>query len=360
MPPEGGAASGRPDPDAPSVPALAGAGVPGVLLVNLGTPEAPTAAALRRYLAEFLADPRVVELPRWLWLPVQHGIVLLVRPARSAEMYARIWTPEGSPLLANSAALARALESRLSRSPGNAVPVELGMRYGQPGIDAAVAKLLERGADRLVVLPLYPQYSASTTGSAFDRLAAVLCARRRVPGMTFIDGYHDAPGYIAAVAASIREFRAAHGKGERLLFSFHGVPARMVEQGDPYLAQCRRTASLVARELGLADDEWEVAFQSRVGTQKWLTPYTDELIEAWGRQGMQKLDVVCPGFAVDCLETLEEVRLRYGELFERTGGGELRYVPALNDRADHVELLAALVAAHGALPEGRATGDGAR
>lgn len=330
-------------------------GPPGVLLVNLGTPEAPTPAALRSYLAEFLSDPRVVDLPRWLWQPVLHGVILRVRPARSAEMYRRIWTPEGSPLYVNSLALARALEARLA-SAGAAVPVELGMTYGRPAIGEAIARLGQRGAKRLVVLPLFPQYSGSTTGAVFDGVTAVLRQRRRVPAFTFIDEYHEGPGYVAAIAASIREFRVRHGAGEMLLFSFHGLPARMVERGDPYLAQCHRTAALVAEALALPEAQWKLAFQSRVGTQKWLEPYTDETIADWGKQGMQKLDVVCPGFAVDCLETLEEVRLRYGELFRASGGGELRYVPALNDRADHVEFLAGLLAAHGALPDRHAGG----
>lgn len=346
--PEEASPSGRAAADASS-------GAPGVLLVNLGTPEAPTPAALRRYLAEFLSDPRVVDLPRWLWLPVLHGVILRVRPARSAEMYRRIWTPDGSPLYVNSLALARALEGRLAAA-GAAVPVELGMTYGRPAIGEAVARLGERGAERLVVLPLFPQYSGSTTGAVFDRVTAALRQRRRVPACTFIDEYHQHPGYVAAIAASIREFRSRHGTGDRLLFSFHGLPVRMVERGDPYLAQCRRTAALVADALALPKAQWELAFQSRVGTQKWLEPYTDETIADWGKQGMQKLDVVCPGFAVDCLETLEEVRLRYGELFRASGGGELRYVPALNDRADHVEVLAGLLAAQGALPDRHAGG----
>lgn len=330
-------------------------GPPGVLLVNLGTPEAPTPAALRRYLAEFLSDPRVVDLPRWLWWPVLHGVILRVRPARSAEMYRRIWTPEGSPLFVNSLALARALEARLA-APGAPVPVELGMTYGGPSIDEAVARLGERGAARLLVLPLFPQYSGATTGAVFDGLTAVLRRLSRVPAFTFIDEYHAHPGYVAAVAASIREFRARHGAGDKLLFSFHGLPARMAERGDPYAGQCRRTAARVAEALELPEAEWQVAYQSRIGTQKWLEPYTDETITDWGKQGMQKLDVVCPGFAVDCLETLEEVRLRYGELFRASGGGELRYVPALNDRADHVAFLAGLLAAHGALPDRHAGG----
>lgn len=326
------------------------ADAPGVLIVNVGTPDAPTPAAVRRYLAQFLSDPRVVELPRWLWLPVLHGFVLRVRPARSAAMYRRIWTPEGSPMLLNSVNLVRAVEQRLCRRAAATVPVELGMSYGKPGIGTALQKLAARGARRIVVLPLFPQYAASTTASVFDQVTSLLRRRRRTPGFVFIDDYHDAPGYIAALAASIREFRARHGAGERLLFSFHGLPARMVEKGDPYLDQCRRTATLVAGALGLAVDDWQIAFQSRVGAQEWLRPYTDETIESWGKMGMQRIDAVCPGFAVDCLETLEEVRLRYGELFQQSGGGELRYIPALNERGDHVEFLADLIAGRAAEP----------
>lgn len=332
-----------------------------MLVVNLGTPDAPTAAALRRFLGEFLSDPRVVELPRWLWRPVLHGFVLRFRPARSAGMYRRIWTPEGSPMLLESQRLVRAIGERLSALAEGTVPVELGMTYGNPGIGPALEKLVAAGARRLVVLPLFPQYAASTTASVFDRVTASLSRRRRVPGFVFIDGYHDAPAYIAAVAASIREFRAREGAGERLLFSFHGLPASMVERGDPYAEQCRRTAALVAELLELTENDWQVAFQSRVGAGEWLKPYTDETIGSWGRMGMQRVDAVCPGFAVDCLETLEEVRLRYGELFRASGGGELRYIPALNDRPDHVRFLAELVAGHAAEPPaGRRHAGGAR
>ncbi|HEX2138330.1 MAG TPA: ferrochelatase [Woeseiaceae bacterium] len=316
----------------------------GVLVVNLGTPDAPTPAALRRYLRQFLSDTRVVELPPWLWFPVLHGFVLRVRPARSAAMYRQIWTERGSPLLFHSLDLARALQAALTQRLDRRVVVELGMSYGKPSIDSALQKLEEQGAGRIVALPLYPQYAASTTGSAFDRLARALAARRRVPGVTFIDQYHDETGYIAAIAGSVREFRERYGRGERLLFSFHGLPRRMVEKGDPYAEQCRTTAKLVAEALGLGQDEWEVAFQSRVGRQAWLEPYTEDTIASWGRKGMQKVDAVCPGFAVDCLETLEEVRLRYAEAFNAAGGGELRYIPALNERPEHVEFLGGLIA----------------
>ena len=316
----------------------------GVLVVNLGTPDAPTPAAVRRYLAEFLSDPRVVELPAWAWRPVLFGVVLRVRPARSAALYAKIWTERGSPLLTHTLDLARGLEETLGQRLQRCVAVEAGMSYGRPSIGEALRKLEQRGARQVVVLPLYPQYAGSTTGSAFDRVARSLAGRRRVPGVTFIADYHAEPGYIDAVAASIREFRERHGRGERLLFSFHGLPQRMADRGDPYATQCRTTAALVAERLGLGDNEWDIAFQSRFGRQAWLEPYTEETVTSWGRKGMQKIDAVCPGFAVDCLETLEEVRLRYAEAFTAAGGGELRYIPALNARPQHVECLGDLIA----------------
>ncbi len=320
--------------------------VPGVLVINLGTPDAPTARALRRYLAQFLSDPRVVELPPWAWRPILHGVVLRVRPARSAALYRKIWTEQGSPLLAHTRELARGLQAELRERLGRRVVVEPGMSYGNPSIGAALQKLRERGAGPIVALPLYPQYSGSTTGSAFDRVTRALSAWRRVPGMTFIDEYHAEPGYIDALAGSIREFRERQGRGERLLFSFHGLPRRMAEKGDPYPDHCRTTAQLVAQRLELGENEWEVAFQSRFGRQAWLEPYTEETLASWGRKGMQMVDAVCPGFAVDCLETLEEVRLRYAETFREAGGGELRYIPALNARPEHVGFLGGLIARH--------------
>lgn len=325
----------------------------GVLVVNLGTPDAPTPSALRRYLAQFLSDRRVVELPRWLWRPVLHGFVLRVRPARSAALYRKIWTEQGSPLLVHSRELARSLQAELTTRLNRRVIVELGMSYGSPSVDGALQNLDEQGAGRIVVLPLYPQYAGSTTGSAFDRVMRALSGRRRVPGVTFIDEYHDEPGYIGAIAGSISEYREQHGRGERLLFSFHGLPRRMAEKGDPYAGQCRATAQLVAERLKLGENEWEVAFQSRIGRQAWLEPYTEETIASWGRKGMQKVDAVCPGFAVDCLETLEEVRLRYADALRAAGGGELRYIPALNARPEHVEFLGGLVARCAAAEPGR-------
>lgn len=317
----------------------------GVLLVNLGTPDEPTTGAVRRYLNEFLSDPRVVEAPRWLWWFVLHGYILRVRPARSAAAYRKIWTEAGSPLLVNSRAVTAAIGRRLAATLPFPVAVELAMSYGSPGIGPVLGKLLAAKLRRLVVLPLYPQYAASTTGSVFDAVAHELSRRRYIPALRFINGYYDAPGYIAALANSISGFREHNGRGERLLFSFHGLPRRMVDAGDPYRDQCMATARLVARALRLDEGEWQVSFQSRVGRQEWLRPYTDETLQEWGEKRMGRIDVICPGFAADCLETLEEIAMQNAELYATAGGGELRYIPALNAREDHVTFLSALAAA---------------
>lgn len=315
----------------------------GILLVNLGTPDAPTTGAVRRYLAEFLADPRVVEAPRWLWRLILHGYVLRVRPRRSAAAYRRIWTEHGSPLLLYSLELAAALERSLASRLAGEVHVALGMSYGAPRIDRALASLCERGVSRLVVLPLYPQYSGSTTGSVFAAVTRALSKRRWIPELRFINHYHDATGYIAAVAAGVRRFREEHGSGERLLFSFHGLPQSMLEAGDPYHCQCRKTARLVAEALELSDGDWHIAFQSRVGRAEWLRPYCDETLIEWGKEKLGTIDVVCPGFAVDCLETLEEIAMQNAGLYTAAGGGELRYIPALNAGDDHVSFLSRLI-----------------
>jgi ferrochelatase len=316
----------------------------GVLVVNLGTPEAPTPAAVRRYLTQFLSDPRVVELPRWLWWPVLYGYILRVRPARSAVAYRKVWTTEGSPLLVHTTALAESIREKLSTLLTGKVIVRPAMSYGQPSIRAALDDLFRQGVTRIVVLPLYPQYSSSTSGSVFEEVTRLLSRRRFVPGFRFVSHYYDSPGYVEAVAASIREFRQRHGGGERLLFSFHGLPLSMVEKGDPYYRQCLESAQLVAEALGLPDSEWRVSFQSRVGREEWLRPYTDETLQQWGEQRMGKIDVACPGFAVDCLETLEEIAMQNAERFRAAGGGELRYIPALNTRDDHSTFLSRLIA----------------
>lgn len=315
----------------------------GVLLVNLGTPDAPTTPAVRRYLREFLSDPRVVEAPRFLWWLVLRGFILRVRPARSAAAYRKIWTDEGSPLLVHTLALANALQTKLAAGRGQVIVVRAGMSYGRPSIPGALQELTDAGASRIVVLPLYPQYSNSTSGSVFAAVTSELSRYRAVPELRFINSYYDFPGYAEALAASVRDAWQRTGRGERLLFSFHGLPRSMVDKGDPYYRQCLDTAQRVAGLLQLANDEWQVGFQSRVGREEWLRPYTDETLQQWGERGMGKVDVLCPGFAVDCLETLEEIAMQNAELFAAAGGGELRYIPALNNREDHVSLLCRIV-----------------
>lgn len=315
----------------------------GVLLANLGTPDAPTAPALKVYLREFLSDPRVIELPRWKWKIILNLFVLTTRPAKSAEAYKEVWTDEGSPLLLIARGQARKVAALLHEKYGNPVHVELGMRYGNPSIESALDKLQEKSCRRIVVLPLYPQYSATTTASTFDAVVAALGKRRWVPELRTIHQYHDEPLYIDALARSIREKWDADGEPEKLLFSFHGIPQRYFDHGDPYFCHCQKTARLVAEALQLADDQWQVCFQSRFGKEPWLQPYTDETLKAWGKAGLKSVDVVCPGFSADCLETIEEIDQENREYFEEAGGGQYRYLPCLNERDDHAAALAAVL-----------------
>jgi ferrochelatase len=320
----------------------------GILIANLGTPDAPTTSAVRRFLKQFLWDPRVVELPRPLWWLVLNGIILRFRPSRSAEAYREIWTDDGSPLLLYSNALAEGLSQSLEQHAPGFYRVELGMSYSSPSIDEAIDKLQRAGARRLLVLPLYPQYSGTTTASVFDFVTSKLRKMRWIPELRFVNQYHDTPEYIEALAASIREYWQEHGRGAHLLFSFHGVPRYTLEGGDPYHCQCQKTGRLVAAALGLGKDEWTLSFQSRVGRAEWLRPYTDETVTELGRKKIGRLDVVCPGFATDCLETLEEIAMQNADFFTEAGGEELQYIPCLNARDDHVALLARLVEQHAA------------
>lgn len=308
----------------------------GILLVNLGSPDAPTPAALRRYLKEFLWDPRVVEAPRVLWWLVLNGIILNTRPAKSAKKYAGVWTPEGSPLLAITRRQAEALSARLG------LPVEPAMRYGNPSVAAGIERLMAAGIGRILVLPLYPQYSATTTASVFDAVADALKARRVLPALRFVDDYHDHPAYIDALAASVREHWCAGDRGERLVVSFHGIPKRYADAGDPYPERCAGTARLLAEALGLREDEWLMTFQSRFGREEWLQPYTDVTLARIAGEGVRSVDVICPGFAADCLETLEEIADENREVFLKAGGEGFRYVPALNERQEHIAALADL------------------
>lgn len=314
----------------------------GLLITNLGTPDAPVKAALRTYLKEFLWDPRVVEMPRWKWWLILNGIILNTRPARSAEAYREVWTEQGSPLMLHSRSQHKGLQALLDAD----VEVELAMRYGNPSIASGLRALREKGCSRILVLPLYPQYSATTTGSTFDAVADELKAWRRVPDLRMVSSYHDHTGYIDALAASVRRHWQAQGRGERLLISFHGIPRRYFDQGDPYPCYCRKTGRLLAEALELKEGEWKVSYQSRFGKEPWITPYTDETLRQWGGEGLAQVDVICPGFSSDCLETIEEIGVENRDYFVQAGGGELRYIPALNDDAAHLDALADIARTH--------------
>jgi len=318
----------------------------GILLVNLGTPAAPTTGAVRRYLREFLSDPRVVEIPRAAWLPILHGVILNVRPAKSARKYASIWTPEGSPLMVHTARQAARVRERLQATVRQPVEVAFAMRYGEPSIPATIDRLTAAGVDRLLVVPLYPQYAASTTASVQDRLFATLSRLRNVPEPRVVRHFHDDPGYIRAVAAGVRRHWAAHGRGDRLLMSFHGLPRYTLDRGDPYFCECHKTARLLAAELGLSEAEWRITFQSRFGRAKWLEPYTTVVLDELARGGTRRVDVVCPGFVADCLETLEEIGAEAREAFVHAGGEALSLAPCLNDADDWIDALTALVLRH--------------
>ena len=315
----------------------------GVLLVNLGTPSAPTAAGIRPFLRRFLADPRVVELPRWLWLPLLHGVILPFRPRRTAQNYSKIWSDEGSPLWVQCRRLTERLNERAARS-GHPVVYRFALSYSEPFIDEALDDLRRHGCRAVTVLPLYPQYAGSTTGAVFAAVTRCLNRWRWVPALHFVGGYADHPLYIEAVAASIRHHRDRRGRDAKaraepkLLFSFHGTPHRSLLQGDPYHCQCHKSARLVAAELKLAADDWQLSFQSRFGGAPWLQPYTDEALLKLARAG-EAVEVVCPGFSVDCVETLEEIALAGKEKFFAAGGAGFDYIPALNDGEEHLRLL---------------------
>jgi ferrochelatase len=316
-----------------------------VVLCNLGTPEAPTPAAVRRYLAEFLSDPRVVEIPRLIWLPILHGIVLRVRPGRSARKYARIWTPQGSPLKVWTERQAMLLEGYLGQR-GHRVIVRHAMRYGAPPIATVLDEAKAAGADRILVLPLYPQYAASTTASIGDALAAWLRRIRNVPEIRFVKHYHDDPGYIDAIAQRINEHWRVHGRPDKLVLSFHGLPRRSLALGDPYHCECLKTSRLVGERLKVREDFVVVTFQSRFGRAAWLQPYTEPTLVALARAGVAHVDVFCPGFTSDCLETLDEIDHEARAAFLAAGGKEFGYVPCLNDQHEWLAALAGIAMRH--------------
>ena len=312
----------------------------GVLLVNLGTPDAPTTKALRKYLRQFLSDPRVVESPRWKWLPILYGIVLPFRSPRSAAAYRKIWTKEGSPLMQNCLAQQRAVADVFADTP---VSVSLGMSYGSPSIAQALRELAAQHCRRIVVLPMYPQYAGSTTGSVFVDVTRELARWRAVPHLRFIAAYGDDERYITALADSILEHWKTHERPDKLLFSFHGTPLKMLTDGDPYHCLCHKTARLTAQKLDLRDDEWMVTFQSRFGRDRWLSPPTDETLQTLAGDGARHVQVVCPGFSADCLETLEEIAGENCEYFLEGGGESFSYIPALNASSSHIDFLTALI-----------------
>lgn len=315
----------------------------GLLLLNLGTPDAPTPSAVRKYLAEFLSDPRVIDYPRWLWLPLLYGVILRVRPRRSARAYASIWTSDGSPLLVNSRALAEKVGVACAL---DGFRVELAMCYGNPSVAATIEKLAASGVRRLLVLPLYPQYSATSTAAALDRVFDALKRLRWMPEVRTIGDYHVEPAYMSALAQSVETYWREHGRGDRLLLSFHGIPERYVKGGDPYEAQCLATAQSLRAMLGMNEESLVVSFQSRVGRERWLGPYTDELLARLAHEGVERLQVLCPGFSVDCLETLEEIALRGRDQFLGAGGKRLDYIPALNSSDAHVAAMCDLILRH--------------
>lgn len=317
----------------------------GVLLTNTGTPDAPTPKAVRRYLKEFLSDKRIVQIPRVIWLPLLYGFILTLRPRWSAKMYQKIWTPEGSPLRVNMQKLPPLLQSALAKKNAAQFAIEIGMNYGNPTIHQALENLRQKDVDKILVLPLYPQYSNVTTASSLDRVKKGMKNWQAAP-LSAIEDYADNPNYIRAVASSIQSKWLHEGTPQHLLISFHGIPERCIEKGDPYKTRCERTAQLIAKEMKLPDEKWTLCFQSRFGYAKWLKPSTQILLAELPARELKEIDVVCPGFPVDCLETLEEIALRGEETFFAAGGKSLRYIPALNDGEMHIEMLAGLILNH--------------
>ena len=309
----------------------------GVLLVNLGTPDVPNKTNVGQFLTEFLSDPRVVDMPRWFWIPLLRLVILPLRKGRITAAYKKIWLDSGSPLMVYSEALCEGLQNLLADN----AKVRLAMRYGEPDIRSRLVSLRDEGVGKLIVLPLYPQYSVTTTESVFDEVKAVLAELGWEPELHLVRHYYDEPGWVHSIAGSIRNFQLQHGKAEKLLFSMHGIPQRLVDAGDPYEQQCRQSVSAVAEVLNLKD-EYQITFQSRVGREAWLQPYTDEVIKNLAESGIKHIQVISPGFSVDCLETLEEIAIRYRDLFLAAGGEKFEYIPALNDSEAHVNVLASV------------------
>lgn len=311
----------------------------GVLLVNLGSPDAPTPKALRKYLAQFLSDPRVVEIPRWIWKPVLHGVILNTRPVKSAEKYAKIWTKQGAPLRVTTEMQAKMLSGYFVKAGYGDLQVDFAMRYGEPSVEQGLARLKARHCTKVLVLPLYPQYAASSTGSVFDALALAGQRIRNLPEIRFVRSFHDHPAYISALAARVIEHWKTDGMPDKLLMSFHGLPRASLDKGDPYFCECQKTARLLAEQLALKPEQYLVSFQSRFGRSEWLKPYTDAVLRGLPGQGVKTVDVICPGFVSDCLETLEEIAIESRAVFISSGGKAFRYVPCLNTQHEFIAAL---------------------
>ena len=318
----------------------------GVLITNLGTPDAPKKTELRRYLKEFLSDPRVVEAPRFIWWLILNLVILNIRPKRSAKSYATVWTSRGSPLMFHTQDQADALRRQLQQLYGDNLVVDFAMRYGSPSVDSVVDKMLRQGVSKLVVLPLYPQYCASTTASIFDAIAKNFSKRRCIPALRFITNYHDNVDYIQAQAQKIQAHWDKYGRADKLIFSYHGIPKRYISNGDPYQDECYKTSQLIAAALNLNENEHFTCFQSRFGREEWLKPYTDHSLMAFPEQGVKSVQIVCPGFAADCLETIEEIAEENRHCFFEAGGERYEYITALNADPAHINALTKLLESH--------------
>ncbi|MBN4063388.1 ferrochelatase [Cardiobacterium sp. AH-315-I02] len=318
----------------------------GILLVNLGSPDAPTSSAVRKYLAQFLADPRVVETNRLIWWFALHGVILRIRPPRSAKLYKKIWTDNGSPLIHITRLQTQAVQKKLEDRFRGSVIADMAMTYGKPSIKSGLEALRKAGARRLLILPLYPQYSGTTTAAVFDQVTDVLKGWRWLPDLRMINQYHDHPHYIDALANSIKKQWRDNKRSNLLLFSFHGIPQRYIDSGDPYYCHCLKTARLVAENLQLKADEWKIVFQSRFGREPWLEPYCSATLKELPATGVKSVDIICPGFSADCLETLEEIQVENRELFIEAGGEQFHYIACLNDNNEHIDALCEILTAH--------------
>ena len=318
----------------------------GILITNLGTPDEATPSAVKAYLAEFLSDPRIVEAPRLIWWFALHAVILRIRPKPVAKKYQQIWSDEGSPLLIIGNKQKALLQTAIEPHFKGKVKVELAMRYGNPSVKNALRNLKQAGARRILVLPLYPQYSATTTASTFDAIADEFKTWRWMPEFRMVQHYHDHEAYIQALVNSITAFQKKNGVAEKLLFSFHGLPQRYLDQGDPYFCECHKTTRLIAEKMGLKEDQWILAFQSLFGREEWLKPYASNVLKSWAKEGIKSVQVCCPGFSADCLETLEEIKVENRDYFLEAGGEKFEYIPALNDDAEHIGMMEQLIKQH--------------